>query len=247
MSSLPAQKLITKAFKDDGKASKKGEKGDGTDHDTKATELSSKASKSKAGKIFKSKFAKSKSEKAGSSKAHKQTMGSDDDVHKKDSIDYEPLNTRTDYRPEFLNEDYWHPKSSNFEIIDWDKWESTCGDIFDGETIIYDPPQRSKKPAIYMQNSDEMIWWQRSQLKFPQTWSESVQPNTGKVGDDLKIFAKFLGPSPNSSLIPKPMRNNLFWMQENDASELLISFNRGTWRSNTPEGRSIGLSYMGED
>jgi hypothetical protein len=248
-------KLSTKAFKDDGKASKKGEKGEASakafkedegDADAKAQKVS-KASKSKAGKMF-------KSEKAGSSKAHKQTVGpdydyDDDDAPKTNgSIDYEPLNTRTDYRSEFLDEDYWHPKSSNFEIIDWDKWESACGDWFQGEGRVYDPPQRSEKPGIFLQSGDAMAWWQRSQLNFPQTWAESVKPDAGAIsGDDPEILAKLLGPNPDSGLVPEALRNNLLWMQDNDASELLVSFNRGAWRSDAPGGRSVGLTYMGSD
>ena len=174
--------------------------------------------------MFKSKFAKTKSEKAGSSKAHKDMTGSTS----KGSIDYEPLNTRTDYPPAFINEHYWHPKSSNFEIMDWEKWETTCSDFFLGAGRVYDPPQRSKKPGIMLQSSDAMSWWQRSQIDFPQDWATSGKPNVGKISDgSLDIYARLLGPNPDSSLVPEALRNKLIWMQDNDASETLVSFNRG--------------------
>ncbi len=34
------------------------------------------------------------------------------------SVDAVPLNTDTNYRPELIMKDYWHPKSSNFKIMD---------------------------------------------------------------------------------------------------------------------------------
>lgn len=198
--------------------------------DAKAQKISSKAAK-----IFKSKSAKSE-----------YAIPPADEAHSKKSVDSEPLNTRTDYRPELVNEDYWHPKSSNFEIIDWEKWESTCGNF--NEDKVYDPPQREDTPTSSIEGLEEMSWWQRSQLNFPQNWATSSQSNIGMVSDDsLDLYAALLGPNPDSSLVPEPFRNNLFWMQDNDASELLVSFNRGAWRANTPEGRPTGLYYAGSD
>jgi len=184
--------------------------------------------------LFKSKIAKSE-----------YAIPPADEAHSEKSVDAEPLNTRTNYRPELVNADYWHPKASNFEIIDWEKYETKCGSFF--EDLVYDPPQRAKTPSINLVN-DDMTWWQRSQINFPQTWATSVKPNIGVVDDDsLNLFAALLGPNPDSSLVPEPFRNNLLWMQDNEAPELLVSFNRGAWRANTPEGRSIGVTWMRED
>lgn len=56
-----------------------------------------------------------------------------------------------------------------------------------------------------------------------------------------------LGPNPDSSKVPEALRNSLFWTQHNNAPETLISFNRYAWRSQTEEGRVIGVGYLGTD
>ena len=179
-------------------------------------------------------------------KGKSKGKGKDDRSDFMDYIEYEPLYTRNDYPEECLNETYWHPESENFEIIDWDKWEDVCGDFFKGPGLVYDPPQRSIPSTLL--DDDEMVWFQRSVFHFPEDWSTSSKPNVGLISDDsLDLLAKILGPHPDSSSIPEPLRNTLLWMEDNEASKTLIYFNRGAWRSDIPEGRSVGLTSIETD
>ena len=74
------------------------------------------------------------------------------------------------------------------------------------------------------------------------------KPEEGKINDpDHALFKGILGLNPDSSKVPRPFRNRLFWMENNDAPEELVSFNRAAWRSDTKEGRAVGLSCMNYD
>ena len=70
----------------------------------------------------------------------------------------------------------------------------------------------------------------------------------GTVTDPaMGLLKGLLGPRPESSVIPEPFRNKLLWMQDNWVPELLVSFNRAAWRTNTEEGRVIGLTQISQD
>lgn len=161
------------------------------------------------------------------------------------SVDSVPLDTDTSYPPELLDPDYWHPKSKNFAIIDWERWDALKCVV----PKVVDFPQRYDHQT--RQDNDEMDWWHRSKLNFPgiDAWQETHKPDYGLVSDEtLDLFSKLLGPHPNSSLIPEALRNKLYWMENNDASEALVSFNRWAWRSQTDgNGRPIGLGWMQTD
>jgi hypothetical protein len=157
------------------------------------------------------------------------------------------------HREEFLNPDFWHPKAKNFEIIDWAKFEATNPIV----PKTFDPPQRY---AFFRGMSFMPLWWwNRSCLFQPialclHSSCCAVKPEmeriSGGVGGDPNtnpLFQKMLGPNPDSDKVPAPLRNQLFWTENNIAPETLISFNRWAWRSNTQEGRVIGLGPLNND
>ncbi len=163
---------------------------------------------------------------------------------KSSSVDYVPLHTDNNYRQEMVNRDYWHPKNVNFQIIDWERWDTECSVKI---PKVFDPPQRYNTKRLV---PDDMYWWHRSKILFPgrDAWEASVKHDYALISDpSMNLFRKLLGPNPDSSSVPEPIRNKLFWMQYNDASEALVSFNRWAWRSNVKGGRSIGLGWMGGD
>ena len=65
------------------------------------------------------------------------------------------------------------------------------------------------------------------------------------------LFDNILGPHPDSSKVPEPFRNGLFWMDGNPYAEELVSLNRWAWRSQSyeenPNGRVIGVGSMSTD
>ena len=135
------------------------------------------------------------------------------------------------------------PKSKNFEIIDWKKWEAKNPT----PPKVFDPPQR--RNSRYLEKArDDMMWWHRSTINSPDTSKGGgvcPKPNTGNISDEnLQLFKSILGGNPDSSNVPKPLRNALLWMEHNEAPEALVSFNRFAWRSNSKEGRSVGLGSM---
>eukprot|EP01083_Nonionella_stella_P004888 14283_1 len=145
------------------------------------------------------------------------------------------------YNPKLVNPDFWTPKNKNFEIVDWDKWESTQPHI----PSVFEPPQRYNYNGWRLW---PMWWWNRSCLCQPIAFGlhACCSGGSGKsqqesVSNGDKLFKSLLGPNPNSDLVPEPFRNKLFWTENNIADETLISFNRWAWRKNTDEGRVIGL------
>jgi len=146
-----------------------------------------------------------------------------------------------EYRPQLLDPVHWHPKNANFEIIDWEKWEACEPAI----PFQFDPPQQNS-PLIgeifdshpnggYMQ-------WGRVGTQPDEVVAAGRRPNLGTVTDpDLGLFKGIISPHPDSSLIPEPFRNKVLWTYANFINEYIVAFNRGAWRTNTPEGRSIGL------
>jgi len=216
-----------KAFKD-GKASKMAKKSkEGGEVDAKAEKVG-KASKSKAGKMFKSKKQGSKSSGPAPSAPTTTTP----------PVAVDPAN----YRSEYLDPSYWHPKTKNFEIIDWDKWEANCGDSV---PFTYDPPFR----ATFTQKvfTGPTQWGRLGNLPEEEI-ATGAKPNIGYASDpDYKLFYGILGQAPDPSLVPEPLRNKLLWMEENVVSEYMNSFNRAAWRHNTEEGRVTGLFLTGDD
>jgi hypothetical protein len=214
-----------KAFKDDGKASKLA-KSEAAVVDAKAEKVS-KASKSKVGKMFKSKKQGSKASGAAPSAPTTATpLGEDPSL----------------YRSEFLDPSFWHPATSNFEIIDWERWEACDHEI----PFMNDPPFRENfSQAIFDQNPFK---WGRIDNLPEEVIATGAKPSIGYVTDpEYGLFYGILGQAPESSLIPEPFRNKLLWTQENVGAEYLNSFNRAAWRHNTPEGRVTGLFLTGTD
>lgn len=152
------------------------------------------------------------------------------------------------YRKEFTEPDYWHPKSENFVIINWEMFEAENPTIPNVLTM----PQRDMRntPSLGRFSTEESIknridWFNRTEFKPSGEWAK---PGVGKIDDEsLALFRGILGRSPDSSKVPKPFRNRLFWMQNNHLPEDLVSFNRAAWRSAAKEGeegRSVGLCSL---
>ena len=117
---------------------------------------------------------------------------------------------------------------------------------------MYDPPQRNGAGA-----NDNGLVFNFSSPKFDGidkyfVTDETAQPLeeiqkcgkpfAAKISEDL--FEKILGASPDSSKVPEPFRNKLFWMQDNPGPEELCSFNRWAWRSDVEGGRTIAIGTV---
>jgi len=148
-----------------------------------------------------------------------------------------------------LNPEWWKAAP----IIDWDKFYGQNPDS--KVPMVYDPPQRYGKgsqgvsmPLVGEQYETIMEYYfvDEARTLKPEEIAASGKPNAAKISEDL--IDKVLGPSPDSSKVAKPFRNNLFWMEDNHAAEELVSFNRWAWRSQTEgNGRVIALGDMGYD
>ena len=136
---------------------------------------------------------------------------------------------------------YWNPECDNFILMDWEKWES----LKPSPPKIFEPPQKRTCKGIFCV---PLWWWHRS--CYCQPCVRMIYSSSGakleRITDD-EMFSKILGPHPESEKVPAPLRNKLFWMENNVAPETLVSFNRWSWRSNTKEGRIIGLGNMRYD
>lgn len=140
---------------------------------------------------------------------------------------------------------YWHPKCKNFVIMDWKKWESLNYSIPEN----YNPPQKN---FLNSWKNIPMWWNHRSWLFCPIPYCVlssccSPKETMAYLTDGNKVINDMLGPHPDSSKVPEAVRNSLFWMEDNIAAETLFSFNRAAWRSQTPEGRVIGVGNLGYD
>lgn len=138
---------------------------------------------------------------------------------------------------------YWNPKCKNFEIIDWDKFYSKNP----SPPFVFDPPQRHQKLQGW--KSSLLWWWNRSWLCQPfHFFCPIPRAEMARISDDSEILIqKLLGPNPSSQNIPEPLRNKLLWTENNIAPETLVSFNRWAWRSQSAEGRVIGLGTLWYD
>jgi len=155
----------------------------------------------------------------------------------------------TSHPKEYLDPIYWNPQCSNFELIDWEKWEAQNPRASIPQ--VFDPPQRSAYRGF------ALFWWSRSWYFKPLPCiinsccgpkGEKELISAGGIGEDTPpIFQKLLGSNANSDLVPEPFRNKLAWTENNIAAETLISFNRWAWRSQTEEGRVIGLGNISTD
>ncbi len=115
------------------------------------------------------------------------------------------------YNPKLVNPDFWNPKAKNFEIIDWDKWESTQPHI----PSVFEPPQRYNYSGW---QTCPMWWWNRSCYFQPLPFllhaccgNMSGKSQQERITNGDKIFKALLGPNPNSELVPEPFRNKLLW------------------------------------
>lgn len=151
-----------------------------------------------------------------------------------------------EYPKEYLDPIYWHPESEGFVLFDWDKWLAKNPSV----PKVYGPPQRSSYFRTW--SSIPLWWWNRSCYLQPLAFCCrpcSPKPEMERISDVKSgaLFTGLLGPNPNPENIPEPFRNKLLWTRENIAPETLISFNRWAWRSNTPEGRVVGVGTLGID
>lgn len=158
----------------------------------------------------------------------------------------------TSHPKEYLDPIYWNPQCSNFELIDWERWEAQNPRASIPQ--VFDPPQRSAYSGLKFA---PLSWWSRSWYFQPLPCiinsccgpkGEKELISAGGIGEDTPpIFQKLLGSNANSDLVPEPFRNKLLWTENNIAAETLISFNRWAWRSQTEEGRVIGLGNISTD
>lgn len=133
---------------------------------------------------------------------------------------------------------------------DWDKWYANDPD---GKlSKVYDSPLRYgldhggidlSSPKY---DSGIAAFFLSPQLS-PEQIAATMKPNTAEMTGDL--FDKILGPAADSSKVPEPFRNALFWMQGNHFAEELVSFNRWAWRSQSEEknGRVIAVGCTPSD
>merc|ERR1711966_236409 len=148
------------------------------------------------------------------------------------------------YRPEFLDENYWHPKNSNYEIIDWERWFA-CNPVV---PFQHDPPQRGRQELGEIFTSAQPVQWGRQGQLPAEVIATGERPMVGTSTDpEMGLFKGLLGPRPESSLVPEVFRNKLLWLQDNWVNEYIVSLNRGAWRTNTEEGRAIGLVPISQD
>jgi hypothetical protein len=146
---------------------------------------------------------------------------------------------------EFVDPKFWNPKSPNFVIMDWDKWYAKNPTV----PKVYNPPQRNQLKGIL---SVPIYWWARSWLGQPLGFCYrpcSPKPEMERISDveSGALVTKLLGAHPNSEVIPEAFRNKLLWTKDNNAPETLISFNRWAWRSQSREGRVVGLGHLRDD
>lgn len=145
------------------------------------------------------------------------------------------------------------------EIYDWDKFYAQNPDKKIPK--VYDPPSRygldisvfTGKPGSDL-SSPRFDEGDSAYFLSPQLTDEEIAGMTYKnksaemTGD---LFEKLLGPAPDSSKVPEPFRNALFWMDGNHFAEELVSFNRWAWRSQSTEdnknGRVVALGCMATD
>lgn len=92
-------------------------------------------------------------------------------------------------------------------------------------------------------------WWFRSCYFRPcAPCISGAKPENARISDESQVLIKkLLRPSPNPEIIPEPFRNKLLWTENNVAPETLVSFNRWAWRSQSEEGRVIGLGNIRYD
>ena len=154
------------------------------------------------------------------------------------------------YRPQLLDPVYWHPKNKNFEIIDWERWEACEPAI----PFQFDPPQGKEGETRIGEifgppgANGGFMQWGRTGTQPDEAVTGGRRPMLGTVSDpELGLFKGVIGPHPDSSLIPEPFRNKVLWTYANFINEYIVAFNRGAWRTNTPEGRVIGLVDYTDD
>lgn len=149
--------------------------------------------------------------------------------------------TKGDPHPAFLDPVFWSPKCNNFEVIDWEKWESNNP----APPKVFDPPQKLKYNSWL---NTPLWWWNRSCYcqpfaAFLHASCCAPKSHFGLITEDT-IYKEMLRPHPDSENIPEPLRNTLLWTENNIAPETLISFNGWAWRPQSEKGRVIGLGSL---
>ena len=151
--------------------------------------------------------------------------------------------TEAKYPKQYVDPEYWNPKCENFTIMDWDKWSSKNPT----PPAIFDPPQRNDYSGI---KSIPIWWWNRSCYFHPLAFllhaTPCFKPEMERISDG-SLYSRLLTPNPNSDKIPQALRNHLLWTENNIAPETLISFNKWAWRSQSEEGRVIGVGNLQYD
>ena len=150
------------------------------------------------------------------------------------------------HREEFLDPLFWKPECKGFEMMDWDKFNAMNPNPV---PKVYDPPQRH---SFFAGRSNLPLWWWNRSCFFQPCALMCVgctpKPDMERISDDSgALIDKMLRPHPESANVPEALRNKLLWTENNVAPETLISFNRWAWRSQTEEGRVIGLGNLTYD
>jgi len=147
-----------------------------------------------------------------------------------------------DFRKEYLDARFWNPECSNFELMDWDKWES----LNPAPPKIFDPPQQNLLKGI---TSIPLYWYYRSCYLQPIPMCLhkvcAAKPEMERISEDV-LYQKMLNPNAISKMTPAVFKNHLIWTENNVAPETLVSFNSWAWRSQTGESRVVGLGNLGE-
>jgi len=147
-----------------------------------------------------------------------------------------PLMAKENVVPEFLDPSYWHPECSNFEVIDWAKWDAKNP----RPPKIYAPPQLNEgKFSGFIRSIN--FWGRRSPLLRPcgitACLHRCFSPRTtaSRISND-EIFYELLDPSRESPTAPDFLRG-VWWLKENLAPETLITIHNWAWKSSA---KSLG-------
>jgi hypothetical protein len=137
-------------------------------------------------------------------------------------------------------------------VIDWDKFYAADPDSKVPKE--YDPPQRYGVGPLMVSMPLQSPRYDPLDYYFvaddskltPEEVASAGKPNSAKISEDL--LPQLLGPSPDSSAIPEPFRNALFWLEDNHFAEEFVSFNKWAWRpASENNDRAVALGSMKYD
>jgi hypothetical protein len=143
----------------------------------------------------------------------------------------------SEVREEYLDPLFWNPECPNFELIDWERWESKNP----GPPEVFNPPQRkSYDGGLFC----PMWWTNRSCYVEPITTCLfcccTVKTESDRITNGVKLFEKLLKPENVSEFVPDVLKG-VMWTEDNIAPESLINFSSGAWRPETDVNRSVGV------